>query len=83
MKLGRFAGGVVLALTGAVAAGAWSALAIAYFLFEPGIALWTTLVTIAAFATEGFLWVCAGVLGWTVFSGRRRILAQLKRRLFG
>lgn len=76
-------GGIALAAAGALAAAAWTTLAIAYFVFDPGIALWATLVTVAAFTTEGFFWVCAGVLGWSMFSGRRRILERLKRRFFG
>lgn len=74
---------LILALAAAVVVAAWSAVAIAYFFFEPSLAVWATLVTIGAFSLEGFLWVAAGVLGWSFLSSRRAALSRLKTRLFG
>jgi hypothetical protein len=74
---------LIFALAGAVVVAAWSAVAIAYFFFDPSLAVWATLVTIGAFSLEGFLWVSAGVLGWSVFAKRRAILSRLKTRFFG
>lgn len=74
---------IVLTAALAIAVAAWAAVAVAYFFFDPSITLWTILVTIAAFATEGLFWVGAGVLGWSVLAGRRAKLAALKRRFFG
>ena len=34
---------------------------------------WTILVTIAAFATEAFIWCLAAMLGLSVFDARRKI----------
>jgi hypothetical protein len=74
---------VIMIAAGAVAASAWGAVAIAYIFFEPSLAAWTALVTAAALCLEGFLWVGAGVLGWSFLAGRRATLARLRRRLFG
>jgi len=74
---------LILIGAGAIVIAAWSAVAIAYFFFEPTMVVWATLVTIGAFALEGFLWVAAGVFGWSMFAGRRAALARLKARLFG
>jgi hypothetical protein len=74
---------IILIAAGAVVVAAWTAVAITYFFFEPSIALWATLVTIGAFSLEGFLWVAAGVLGWSFLAGRRAMLRRLKQRLFG
>jgi hypothetical protein len=74
---------LILIGAGAIVIAAWAAVAIAYFFFEPSLPVWATLVTIGALSLEGFLWVAAGVLGWTVFAGRRAALSRLKARLFG
>ena len=74
---------IILAAAGAIVLAAWTSVAIAYFFFEPSLALWTLLVTAAAFSLEGFLWVCAGVVGWSLFAGRRAVLQRIRRRLFG
>ena len=74
---------IILAVAGAVVAAAWAALAVAYFFFEPSLAVWTGLVTAAALSLEGFFWVGAGVLGWSFLVGRREMLARLKRRFLG
>ena len=74
---------IILALAGLVLVGAWSAVAIAYFFFDPTIVVWTAVVTVAAFATEGFLWVAAGVFGWGFLAKRRAALARFRDRLFG
>lgn len=74
---------LVLTLAGLVVIAAWSAVAIAYFFFDPTIVVWTALVTVAAFSLEGFFWVGAGVLGWSFLSGRRAALQRLKQRFFG
>lgn len=74
---------IILGLTGLVVVVTWAALAIAYFFFEPSLALWAGLVTTAAVSLEAFFWVGAGVLGWSFLAGRREMLSRLKRRLFG
>jgi len=74
---------IILILAGAVVIAAWSAVAITYFFFEPSIAVWTAVVTVAALSLEGFFWVGAGVLGWSFLAGRRAALSRLKQRLFG
>lgn len=74
---------MILALAGAVVLAAWGALGVAYFFFEPSRALWIGLVTAAAISLEGFFWVAAGVLGWSIFAKRRATLARLKARFFG
>ena len=74
---------LLLVVAGLVVVAAWSAAAIAYFFFDPSIAVWTALVTVAAFSLEGFFWVAAGVLGWSFLAGRRATLMKWKRRLFG
>lgn len=74
---------MILALAGLVATAAWAAVALAYFFFEPSLALWTGMVTVAALSLEAFFWVGAGVLGWSFLAGRRRMLEGLRRRFFG
>jgi hypothetical protein len=74
---------IILGLAGLIVIAAWAAVAIAYFFFDPSIAIWTLLVTMGAFSIEGFLWVGAGVLGWSFLAGRRATLQRWKRRLFG
>jgi hypothetical protein len=74
---------IILAFAGVVVVSAWAALAVAYFFFEPTLAVWTALVTAAAVSLEGFFWVAAGVLGWSILAGRRALLSRWKRRLFG
>lgn len=73
---------IILGLAGLVAVATWAAAAIAFFFFEPGLALWTGLVTAAALSLEAFFWVGAGVLGWSFLAGRREMLSRLKRRVF-
>jgi hypothetical protein len=74
---------ILLAGAGALVVATWAALAIAYFFFEPSLALWTGLVTAAALSLEGFFWLGAGVLGWSFLAGRREVLSRLRRRFFG
>lgn len=74
---------LILGLAGLVVAAAWAAVAIAYFFFEPSLALWAGLVTAAALSLEAFFWIGAGVLGWSFLAGRREMLSRLKRRMFG
>lgn len=74
---------IILIVAGLVVIAAWAAVAVTYFFFEPSIALWTLLVTIGAFSLEGFLWVAAGVLGWSFLAGRRAMLERLRQRWFG
>lgn len=74
---------MILAVAGLVVIAAWSAVAIAYFFFDPSIVVWTALVTAGAFSLEGFLWVAAGVAGWSFLSGRRATLQRWKQNLFG
>lgn len=73
---------LILCAAGAVVLAAWAAVAITYF-FDPNLATWATVVTIAAFSTEGFLWVAAGVLGWSFLAKRRAALTRFKQRFFG
>lgn len=74
---------IILSLAGLVLVGAWSAVAVTYFFFDPTIVVWTAVVTVAAFATEGFLWVAAGVFGWGFLAKRRAALARFRDRFFG
>ena len=74
---------IILIVAGLVVVAAWTALAMAYFFFDPSLALWTGLVTAAALSLEGFLWVGAGVLGWSFLAGRRATLQRWKQRFFG
>ncbi|MEQ1491150.1 MAG: hypothetical protein ABL932_11435 [Terricaulis sp.] len=74
---------IILSLAGLVLVGAWAAVAITYFFFDPTIVVWTGVVTVAAFATEGFLWVAAGVFGWGFLAKRRAALGRLRDRFFG
>lgn len=74
---------MILALAAGVVVTAWAALAIAYFFFDPSLAVWAGLVTAAALSLEAFLWVAAGVLGWSFLASRRASLARLRERLFG
>jgi hypothetical protein len=74
---------IILLAAGLIVVGAWAAVAVAYFFFDPSMALWTALVTAGALSLEGFLWVCAGVLGWSFLAGRRAMLVRLRQRLFG
>jgi hypothetical protein len=74
---------IILLVAGLAVIAAWAAVALAYFFFDPSIVVWTALVTVGAFSLEGFLWVCAGVLGWSFLAGRRASLERLKQRFFG
>jgi len=74
---------IILSLAGLILVAAWSAVAITYFFFDPTIVVWTAVVTVAAFATEGFLWVAAGVFGWGFLAKRRAALARFRDRFFG
>lgn len=74
---------IVLSIAGAVVVAAWSAVAAAYFFFDPSLAVWTGLVTAAAISLEAFFWVGAGVIGWSFLAGRRAALERLRRRFFG
>jgi len=74
---------LILIVAGLAVVAAWSAVAITYFFFDPSIAVWTAVVTVAAFSLEGFLWVAAGVLGWGFLAKRRAALERFKQRFFG
>lgn len=74
---------LILALAGLIVVAAWSTMAVTYFFFHPSLALWTAEATVAALATEGFVWVCAGVFGFSFLAKRRQMLTNLRRRLFG
>jgi hypothetical protein len=74
---------IVLAIAGAAVIATWSAAAIAYFFFDPSMAVWAGLVTAGAVSLEAFFWVGAGVLGWGFLAGRRATLSRLKQRFFG
>jgi hypothetical protein len=72
----------ILAAAGSVVVLIWSAVVITYFM-HPNLAVWTALVPAGALSLEGFLWVCAGVLGFSFLAKRRAALTRLKDRLFG
>lgn len=74
---------IILSLAIAAVIAIWSAIAVAYFFFEPSRALWIGMVTAGAIALEALLWVSAGVLGWSFLAGRRAMLTRLKPRFFG
>ncbi|WP_395645868.1 hypothetical protein [Terricaulis sp.] len=74
---------LILCTAGAVVLAAWAAVVITYAFFHPTIATWTIVVTIAALSTEGFLWVAAGVLGFSFLARRKATLMRLKQRFFG
>ena len=74
---------IILIAAGLIVVAAWTAVAVAYFFFDPNLAVWTGLVTAGALSLEGFLWVSAGVLGWSFLAGRRAALQRLKQRFFG
>lgn len=74
---------IILTMAIVIALGAWAAVAITYFFFDPTIVVWTAVVTVAAFATEGLLWVAAGVFGWGFLAKRRAALGRLRDRFFG
>jgi len=74
---------IILSVAIAAVVAAWSAVAVAYFFFEPSRAIWIALVTAGALSLEALLWVGAGVLGWSFLAGRRARLSRLKQRFFG
>ena len=74
---------LILTLAGLVVVTAWATMVVSYFFFQPTLPLWTAQATVAALATEGFMWVCAGVLGFSFLAKRRQMLSNLRRRLFG
>lgn len=74
---------LILCAAGAVVVAAWASCAITYFFFDPNLATWATVVTVAALCTEGFMWVCAGVLGFSFLAKRKAALLRLKERFFG
>ena len=61
-----------------VAVLAWLGAAAAWFFFDPSLAQWTMIVTVAALATELALWVGAAVLGITALQ-RVRNWMRLRR----
>ncbi|HRO04605.1 MAG TPA: hypothetical protein PLS69_13465 [Terricaulis sp.] len=73
---------IILSIAIAAVIAAWSAVAVAYFFFEPSRAVWIALVTAGALSLEALLWVGAGVLGWSFLAGRRAMLSRLKQRFF-
>jgi p-aminobenzoyl-glutamate transporter AbgT len=74
---------LILTRAGLVVVAAWATMVVTYVFFHPTLALWTAEATVAAAATEGLMWVCAGVLGFSFLAKRRRMLSNLRRRLFG
>lgn len=74
---------LILCAAGAVATAAWAAVLVTYVFFHPNLATWAAVVTVAALCTEGFVWVCAGVLGFSFLAKRRAALMRLKERFFG
>lgn len=73
---------IILAVAGAIVVAAWTALGIGYF-NRPSMPVWIAIVTTTAVASEGFLWVAAGVFGWGFLAKRRAALGRLRDRLFG
>lgn len=74
---------IVLLLVGAIVVASWSAMLIAYLFFDPPLAVWAAMVTVAALSLEGFFWIGAAVLGWSFLAGRRAAIERLRQRLFG
>lgn len=74
---------IILSIAVAIAIAAWGAVAVTYFFFDPSIAVWASVVTVAALTTEGLLWVAAGVFGWGFLEKRRAALGRLRDRFFG
>ncbi len=73
---------IILTVAGAIVIAAWSALAVGYF-YRPSMPVWIAIVTTTALASEGFLWVAAGVFGWGFLAKRRAALGRLRDRVFG
>lgn len=57
---------------------AWTAVAIGYAL-GVDMKVWTTLVVLAAFATEALIWSLAAMLGLSVLQARRKIWSWLAK----
>ena len=57
---------------------AWTGAAVSLLLFEPTLAQWTIIVTVAALATEAALWVGAVLLGIEAI-GRLRARMRFRR----
>jgi hypothetical protein len=72
---------IILAVAGAILVAAWAAVAVGY-VYRPSLPVWVAIVTTAAVASEGFLWVAAGVFGWGFLAKRRAALGRLRDRLF-
>lgn len=53
----------------------WAGATAAFFLFQPTLAQWTLIVSVAAVATEGALWAGAVLLGIEAF---QRLRARLR-----
>jgi hypothetical protein len=70
---------LVLALAGLVCLAAWGGVAWAYFA-GVGVAGFTLAVTIAAVATEAFIWALALVAGWSIFANRKKLWAKITGR---
>lgn len=65
----------------AVCIGCWAFTFGSLFLFgHPGVAKWTAMVTVSAFATEAVVWAGAFTLGWAMFENRRRLWARISGR---
>ena len=61
---------------------AWAGAAAAWAADLPA-AIFTAAVVVAAFATEGAIWVAAIVLGWSLFDNRRALWRRLTGRKQG
>lgn len=68
---------LLLAIALGVCTTTWLTMLGVWLFMDPGVALWTVLVTIAAVSTEAVFWVGGVVLGWTAFSNRARIWRAL------
>ena len=58
---------------------AWAGAAAAYFLSD-SVAVFTIALTIAALATEAFIWCLALIGGWSIFANRKRLWRRLTGR---
>lgn len=70
---------LALAIGAAAVLAAWAGVGAAYFLDAPR-AVFVVAVVIAAFATEGMIWLSALVLGWTAFTKRHWLMGRIFKR---
>tara|TARA_R110000868_G_scaffold120773_4_gene320628 strand:- start:4703 stop:4963 length:261 start_codon:yes stop_codon:yes gene_type:complete len=62
-----------------VVAGAWAGVVIAK-LTSDSLAIFTAAVTVAALATEAFVWIAAIIGGWSIFANRKAVWDRVRGR---